>query len=149
VAENAADAGGVGWWATWTLILMVLALIGIALARRARDRPSGDEATLDFTILTFGGPALLLLTQVFFLRNVLEYVRAPGCGTGGACDACLRHRAAHANRWDRGATETPILSGRPLGSTRSRLQVNGVWGMGIQDFGFLLWRVHLPTHFGE
>jgi low temperature requirement protein LtrA len=30
VAENATDAGGVGWWATSTLMLMVLALIGIA-----------------------------------------------------------------------------------------------------------------------
>jgi low temperature requirement protein LtrA len=30
--------------------------------------------TLGFTIFTFGGPALFLLAQVFFLRNVLGYV---------------------------------------------------------------------------
>jgi low temperature requirement protein LtrA len=34
----------------------------------------GDEVTLGFTIFTFGGPALFLLAQVFFLRNVLGYV---------------------------------------------------------------------------
>jgi low temperature requirement protein LtrA len=59
VAEQAEDAGAVGWWGTWTLTLMVLALI----------------ATLGFTLLTFGGPALFLLAQVFFLHEALG--RAP------------------------------------------------------------------------
>jgi low temperature requirement protein LtrA len=71
VAENAADAGGVGWWATWTLLLMVLALIGIAVGDELAIANPGDDATLGFTIVTFGGPALVLLAQVFFLRNVL------------------------------------------------------------------------------
>jgi low temperature requirement protein LtrA len=74
VAENAADAGGIGWWATWTLMLMVLALIGIAVGDELAIAHPDDEATLGFTILTFGGPALFLLAQVFFLRNVLGYV---------------------------------------------------------------------------
>ena len=79
VAENAADVGGVGWWATWTLMLMVLALIGIAVGDELAIAHPSDEATLGFTIFTFGGPALFLLAQVFLLRNVLGYVRAPGC----------------------------------------------------------------------
>jgi low temperature requirement protein LtrA len=74
VAENAADAGGVGWWATWTLMLMVLALIGIAVGDELAIAHPADEATLAFTILAFGGVALFLLAQVFFLRNVLGYV---------------------------------------------------------------------------
>jgi low temperature requirement protein LtrA len=79
VAENAADAGCVAWWATWTLMLMVLALIGIAVGDELAIAHPGDEATLGFTIFTFGGPALFLLAQVFFLRNVLGTFRAPGC----------------------------------------------------------------------
>ena len=63
VAENAADAGGVGQWATWTLMLMVLALIGIAVGDELEIARPGDEVTLGFTILTFGGPALFLLAQ--------------------------------------------------------------------------------------
>ena len=74
VAENAADAGGVGWWATWTLMLMVLALIGIAVGDELAIAHPADEATLGFTVLAFGGAALFLLGQVFFLRNVLGYV---------------------------------------------------------------------------
>ena len=64
MAEAAEDAGAVGWWGTWTLI--VLALIAIA--------HPGDDATLGFTILTFGGPALFLLAQAFFLRQALGHV---------------------------------------------------------------------------
>ena len=61
----------VGWWATWTLLLMVLALIGIAVGDELAIANPGVDATLGFTIVTFGGPALVLLAQVFFLRNVL------------------------------------------------------------------------------
>jgi hypothetical protein len=36
---------------------------------RAHPRHPGDDATLGFTILTFGGPALFLIAQVIFLRE--------------------------------------------------------------------------------
>jgi low temperature requirement protein LtrA len=52
-------------------MLMVLALIGIAVGDELAIANPGDDATLGFTIVTFGGPALVLLAQVFFLRNVL------------------------------------------------------------------------------
>jgi low temperature requirement protein LtrA len=71
VAETAEDAGAVEWWGTWTLTLMVLALIGIAVGDELAIAHPGDDATLGFTILTFGGPALFLLAQVFFLREAL------------------------------------------------------------------------------
>jgi low temperature requirement protein LtrA len=71
VAEAAEDAGAVGWWSTWTLTLMVLALIGIAVGDELAIAHPGDDATLGFTILTFGGPALFLLSQLFFLREAL------------------------------------------------------------------------------
>jgi low temperature requirement protein LtrA len=74
LAETAEDAGAVGWWGTWTLTLMVLALIGIAVGDELAIAHPGDDATLGFTILTFGGPALFLLAQVFFLREALGHV---------------------------------------------------------------------------
>ena len=55
-------------------MLIVLALIGIAVGDELAIAHPRDEATLGFTIFTFGGPALFLLAQVFLLRNVLGYV---------------------------------------------------------------------------
>ena len=66
-AETAADAVAVGWSGTWTLTLIVLALIGIAVGDELAIAHPADEATLGFAILTFGGPALFLLAQALFL----------------------------------------------------------------------------------
>jgi low temperature requirement protein LtrA len=74
-AEAAEDAGAVGWWGTWALTLMVLALIAIAVGDELAIAHPGDDATLGFTLLTFGGPALFLIAQVFFLHETLG--RAP------------------------------------------------------------------------
>jgi low temperature requirement protein LtrA len=74
VAEMAEDAGAIGWWGTVTLTLIVLALIGIAVGDELAIAHPGDDATRGFTILTFGGPALFLLAQVFFLREAVGHV---------------------------------------------------------------------------
>jgi low temperature requirement protein LtrA len=74
VAESAEDAGAVAWWATVSLTLIVLALIGIAVGDELAIAHPGDEATLGFTLLTFGGPALFLLAQVFFMREAVGRV---------------------------------------------------------------------------
>ncbi len=74
VAETSDDAGAVGWWGTVTLTLMVLALIGIAVGDELAIAHPGDDPTLGFTILTFGGPALFLLAQVVFLRETVGYI---------------------------------------------------------------------------
>ena len=50
---------------------MVLALIAIAVGDELAIAHPADEATLGFTILTFGGPALFLLAQLLFLREAL------------------------------------------------------------------------------
>jgi low temperature requirement protein LtrA len=73
-AESPEGAGGIGWLGSWTLTLIVLALIGIAVGDELAIAHPGDDTTLGFTILTFGGPALFLLAQVFFLGEVLERV---------------------------------------------------------------------------
>jgi low temperature requirement protein LtrA len=74
MAEAAEDAGAVGLWGTWTLTLIVLALIGIAVGDELAIAHPGDDATLGFTVLTFGGPALFLLAQVLFLGEALGRV---------------------------------------------------------------------------
>jgi low temperature requirement protein LtrA len=73
-AEAADDAGAIGWWGTWTLMLVVLALIAIAVGDELAIAHPDDEATLGFTILTFGGPVLFLLAQIVFLYEALGRV---------------------------------------------------------------------------
>jgi low temperature requirement protein LtrA len=74
VAESAEDAGAIGYWGSWTLILIVLALIAIAVGDELAIAHPGDDPTLGFTILTFGGPALFLLAQIIFTRAAFEQV---------------------------------------------------------------------------
>jgi low temperature requirement protein LtrA len=53
----------------------VLALIGIAVGDEMAIAHPDDDATLGFTLLTFGGPALFLLAQIIFTREALGHVR--------------------------------------------------------------------------
>ena len=73
-AETAEDAGEIGLEGTWTLTLIVIALIGIAVGDELAIAHPGDEPTLGFTIVAFGGPALFLFAQILFLRDVLGRV---------------------------------------------------------------------------
>jgi low temperature requirement protein LtrA len=73
-AESPEAAGAVGLWGTWTLGLIVLALIGIAVADELAIAHPDDEATLGFTVLAFGGPALFLFAQIVFLGGALGEV---------------------------------------------------------------------------
>jgi low temperature requirement protein LtrA len=73
-AETAEGAGTVGYWGTWTLTLIVLALIGIAVGDELAIAHPHDDATLGFTILAFGGPALFLLAQIIFRRETVGQV---------------------------------------------------------------------------
>jgi low temperature requirement protein LtrA len=73
-AETAEDAGAVGWRGTWTLTLIVLAVIGIAVGDELAIAHPDYDPTLGFTIITFGGPALFLLAQIFFLSGALGHV---------------------------------------------------------------------------
>jgi low temperature requirement protein LtrA len=73
-AEEADDAGTIGWWGTLTLTLGVLALIAIAVGNEMAIAHPDDDATLGFAILAFGGPALFLLAQLVLLRESLGQV---------------------------------------------------------------------------
>jgi low temperature requirement protein LtrA len=69
--DTAEAAGAVGWWGTWTLTLIVLALIGIAVADQLAIADPRESVTLDFTILAFGGAAVFLVAQALFVRLAL------------------------------------------------------------------------------
>ncbi len=71
-AETAEDAGAVAVWGTWALTLIVLATIAIAVGDELAIAHPGDDATLGFTALTFGGPALFLLAQLLFQRTAFR-----------------------------------------------------------------------------
>jgi low temperature requirement protein LtrA len=73
-AGTAEGAGAVGYWGTWTLTLILLALIGIAVGDELAIAHPDDDATLGFTVLTFGGPALFLLAQAIFQHQALGRV---------------------------------------------------------------------------
>ena len=73
-AQAADDAGRVGWTETWMLTFMVLALVAIAVGDEIAIAHPDDEATLEFTLLTFGGPALFVLAQIFFLYETVAGV---------------------------------------------------------------------------
>lgn len=73
-AESADDGGAVGWEGTWTLTVVLLALIAIAVSAELAIAHPSYEAYPGFTILTFRGPAGFLLAQTVFLRNIVGYV---------------------------------------------------------------------------
>lgn len=74
LAERDEDAGAIAFLGTWTITLMVLALIGIAVGDELAIAHPDHDATLGFTLLTFGGPAIFLLAQIFFLRQTTGHV---------------------------------------------------------------------------
>jgi low temperature requirement protein LtrA len=74
-AGTSEGAGVVGYWGSSTLALMVLALIAIAVGDELAIAHPDDDATLGFTLLTFGGPALFLLAQAIFHHEALGRVQ--------------------------------------------------------------------------
>src|SRR6478672_3073091 len=76
-AGRSEDAGAVGLWGTWTLTLIVIAVIGIAVADELAIARPGDEATTGSSVLAFGGPALFLIAQVLFQRLATGHYPRP------------------------------------------------------------------------
>jgi len=68
--EMSEDASGVASLGTHILTLMVLALIAIAVADEFAIAHPGGEPSAGYLGLTFGGPALFLLGQLYFMRRV-------------------------------------------------------------------------------
>ena len=73
-AEAAEDAGMIGLRGTWTLVLIVLALIAIAVGDEMAIAHPHDDPTTGFTLLAFGGVALFLLAQTLFVAGTIGTV---------------------------------------------------------------------------
>jgi low temperature requirement protein LtrA len=115
-AETADDAGAVGLWATWTLTLIVLGLVAIAVADEMAIAHPSDDATLGFTVLALGGPAIFLLAQLLFQYAALG--RAPRSRASGvAVLAILAVPAAHSTMIIGIALPTAVLLSIAIGDT--------------------------------
>jgi Bacterial low temperature requirement A protein (LtrA) len=115
VVEGAEDAGAVAWLGTWTLTLMVLALIGIAVGDELANRPSRRrrDSRLHAPDVRRAGAVPARPDRLSAPGGRARPSFAAG-GRGGAGDPRRRQRAAHADRRDRGC-ERRARRGRGLG----------------------------------
>jgi hypothetical protein len=97
--RTAEDAAAIGLRGTWALPMVVIAVIAIAVGDELVIAHPGDDTTLGFSMLTFGGPALLGLLPARCARSRPLLAAA---GAGGARAPRGRHCAPRANRRDRG-----------------------------------------------
>jgi low temperature requirement protein LtrA len=108
LAETRQGASAVGWWGTWTLSLIVVALIAVAAGNQLAIANPGHPVTLGFAIVAFGGPALFLLAQVIFLREARGFV-PPSRVIGIAALAVLAPANAPFTRATMTAVATVVL----------------------------------------
>jgi Bacterial low temperature requirement A protein (LtrA) len=131
-AESAEDVGAVGRWGTWSLTLIVLGLIPIAVADELAIANPGDDATLGFTILAFGGPALFLLSQLLFRHGAAPCVTVTCARARGTRDPRRGRCAVFAHRRDRGVQRRTHCGGHrgygPAARSFPREQVGLVVG---------------------
>jgi low temperature requirement protein LtrA len=73
--EGVADASRIVGLGNYTLILMVIGIIAIAVGDELAIANPHDPSTLGAAVLIFGGPAIFLLAQLGFMRRVTG--RAP------------------------------------------------------------------------
>jgi low temperature requirement protein LtrA len=67
--EGASDASRIVGLGNYTLILMVVGIIAIAVGDELAIAGPHDPSTLNTAILIFGGPAIFLLSQLGFMRR--------------------------------------------------------------------------------
>jgi low temperature requirement protein LtrA len=75
--EGAPDASRIVGVGNYTLIVMVIGIIAIAVGDELAIAAPGDPNTLSTAVLIFGGPALFLLAQLGFMRRATGAVPRP------------------------------------------------------------------------
>jgi low temperature requirement protein LtrA len=73
--EGAADASRIVGLGNYTLILMVIGIVAIAVGDELAIAHPHDPSTVNTAVLIFGGPAIFLLAQLGFMRGATG--RAP------------------------------------------------------------------------
>jgi low temperature requirement protein LtrA len=81
--EGAADASRIVGLGNYTLIVMVIGIITIAVGDELAIAHPHDPNTVSTAVLVFGGPAIFLLAQLGFMR------RAAGHVPGARVVACV------------------------------------------------------------
>jgi low temperature requirement protein LtrA len=72
--EGVADASRIVGLGNYTLILMVIGIIAIAVGDELAIVNPHDSNTLDTVVLIFGGPAIFLLAQLGYMRRAIGRV---------------------------------------------------------------------------
>jgi low temperature requirement protein LtrA len=67
--EGAADASRIVGLGNYTLIVMVIGIVAIAVGDELAIASPHDPSTLSSAVLVFGGPAIFLLAQLGFMRR--------------------------------------------------------------------------------
>jgi low temperature requirement protein LtrA len=75
--DGAADASRIVGLGNYTLILMVIGIIAIAVGDELAIANPHDPSTLGSSVLIFGGPAIFLLAQLGFMRRATGRVPRP------------------------------------------------------------------------
>jgi low temperature requirement protein LtrA len=75
--EGAADASRIVGLGNYTLIVMVIGIIAIAVGDELAIAGPHDPSTLNTAVLIFGGPAIFLLAQLGFMRRATGRVPRP------------------------------------------------------------------------
>jgi low temperature requirement protein LtrA len=73
-AEGAADASRIVGLGNYTLILMVIGIVAIAVGDELAIVNPHDPNTLNTAVLIFGGPAIFLLAQLGYMRRATGHV---------------------------------------------------------------------------
>jgi low temperature requirement protein LtrA len=81
--KGASDASRIVGLGNYTLIVMVIGIVGIAVGDELALAHPGDDPSAAATALIFGGPAVFLLAQLGFMR------RASGAVSGVRVAACV------------------------------------------------------------
>src|SRR5262249_43595406 len=76
-AEGAADASRIVGLGNYTLILMVIGIVAIAVGDELAIAGPHDPSTLNTAALIFGGPAIFLLAQLGFMRRAAGTLSRP------------------------------------------------------------------------
>src|SRR5699024_7012710 len=81
--EGAADPSRIVGLGNYTLILMVIGIVAIAVGDELAIAHPHDPSTLSTSVLIFGGPAIFLIAQLAFMR------RAAGAVPRSRVVACI------------------------------------------------------------
>ena len=117
--QGTADPSRIVGLGNYTLILMVIGIIAIAVGDELAIAHPHDPSTVSTAVLIFGGPAIFMLAQMGFMRRAtgqMPRARVAACSPWGRwgrppCHSASSPRSSHRPpSWSRWRSATPGLS---------------------------------------